>query len=303
MKTVLIAGGTGLIGSRLSEILQEKGYQVEHLSRKADPNAEFPAFAWDVEKGTIDEAAVRRADVVINLAGAGIAEGRWTTQRKKIIIESRTESARLLLKTFQKTGKNPDVYLSSAAMGYYGNRGDQLLHETDEPGTGFLAESCVEWEKAIHEVAAAGIRTVALRIGVVLSAKGGALEKMLIPLQFFVATYFGNGRQWYSWIHVDDVCRLFLYAIENEQLQGFYNTVAPNPEPNLNFTKTLANASGKPALVLPVPAFLLRLIFGEMADTILSSTRVSSEKVEEAGFAFQFPQLKEAFKEILKRVV
>lgn len=303
MKTVLIAGGTGLIGQRLSQILREQGYDVLHLSRAAKPDAEFPAFAWDLEKNTIDENAVQRADVVINLAGAGIADGRWTEKRKQVIIESRVKSANLLLQTFQKLNKKPQAYLSSAAIGYYGNRGDEMMTEDANPGKGFLTESCLEWEKSIEAVAATGIRTVGLRIGVVLSKKGGALEKMLIPLNFFVSTYFGNGQQWYSWVHIDDVCRMFLFAIEKEQLNGFYNAVAPNPARNKEFAKKLGQASGRPALVLPVPAFLLRLIFGEMADTILFSTRVSSQKAERTGFEFRYPHLVEALKDILKRKI
>jgi uncharacterized protein (TIGR01777 family) len=287
----------------LSEMLRERGYTVQHLSRKADPNAEFPAFGWDLQKGTIDEAAVEKADYVINLAGAGIADGRWTEKRKKIIIDSRVDSVHLLLKTFQKLGKKPQAYLSSAATGYYGNRGEQRMRETDAPGDGFLTESCVAWEKSINEVAASGVRTVGFRIGVVLSTQGGALQKMLIPLNFFLATYFGSGKQWYSWVHIEDVCRMFLHAIENQQLHGFYNAVAPQPETNKDFTKILAKAAGKPALVMPVPAFFLRLIFGEMADTILFSTKVSSEKVEQAGFEFRFPQLEGALKDVLKRKI
>ncbi len=303
MKTVLIGGGTGMIGMRLSHILRDEGYKVHHLSRKADPTAEFPAFSWDLKKGTIDETAVERADYIINLAGAGIADGRWTEKRKKIIIDSRVNSAHLLLKTIQKLDKKPQAYLSSTAIGYYGNRGDERLHETDAPGEGFLTESCLAWEKSIHDVSDSGLRTVGLRIGVVLSIKGGALQKMLIPLHFFVATYFGNGRQWYSWIHIDDLCRMFQLAMENDQMSGFYNAVAPQPETDKDFTKILAKAAGKPAVVMPVPSLGLRLIFGEMADTILFSTKVSSEKIEQAGFEFRFPQLKEALEDILKRKV
>ncbi len=303
MKTVLIAGGTGLIGSHLSNLLQKNGYDVLHLSRKANPNARFPAFEWDIEKGTIDESAVQRADYVINLAGTGIAEKRWTKKQKQSIIESRVKSAHLLLQTFQKLNKNPKVYLSSAATGYYGNRGDELMYETSAPGKGFLTESCLEWEKAIQDVAATGIRTVGLRIGIVLSKKGGALQKMLIPLNFFLGTYFGNGQQWYSWIHIEDLCRIFQFALETEQMQDFYNAVAPHPETNKELTKQLVKASGKPALTLPVPSFVLRLLFGEMADTILFSTKVASQKVEQAGFNFQHPKLYEALKDILKRKI
>lgn len=303
MKTVLIAGGTGLIGHRLSQILRAQGYDVLHLSREANSDAEFPAFAWDLERGTIDENAVQRADFVINLAGAGIADGRWTPKRKQMIIESRVKSAHLLLQAFQKLDKKPLAYLSSAAIGYYGNRGDEMMTEDKNPGQGFLTESCLEWEKSIQTIAATGIRTVGLRIGVVLSKKGGALQKMLIPLNFFVSTYFGNGKQWYSWIHIDDLCQMFLFALAKEQVNGFYNAVAPNPVRNKDFAKQLGQASQKPTLVLPVPAFLLRFIFGEMADTILFSTRVSSQKAEQAGFQFRYPNLMEALKDIFKRKV
>ncbi len=300
MKTILIGGGSGLIGMRLSELLRDRGYQVEHLSRSANPKATFPAFGWDLKNGTIDEAAVERADYIINLAGAGIADGRWTRQRKQLIIDSRVDSTRLIINALQKLNKKLLAYLSSAAVGYYGNRGDRLMHESDSPGTGFLTESCLEWEKAIQEVAATGIRTVGLRIGVVLSTQGGALEKMLIPLRFFMATYFGSGAQWYSWIHLDDLCEMFLFAIEHEQINGFYNAVSPHPETNKNLTKTLAKAIGKPAWLLPVPAFVLRLIFGEMADTILFSTKVASEKIEQAGFEFRYPTLKPALQDLIK---
>lgn len=304
MATVLIGGGSGLIGIRLSEILEEHGYTVEHLSRTTDPDARFPAYAWDVRNGTIDEAAVERADYVINLAGAGIADKPWTDARKQVIIESRTQSTRLLLDTFRKLRKEPKAYLSSAAIGIYGDRGEELLTEDSEPGkSGFLAESCKAWEQAIKEVAATRTRTVALRIGVVLSTKGGALEKMLIPLKLRSAAYFGDGSQWFPWVHIDDVCQMFLYALENESLEGFYNAVAPNPVRNKAFTETLVDAYGKSVLTLPAPAFALRLGMGEMADTVLGSTKVSAQKILDAGFVFQFPELKPALEDILERKV
>lgn len=304
MATVLIGGGTGLIGTRLSEILEEHGYTVEHLSRSENPDARFPAYAWDTVNGTIDEAAVARADYVINLAGAGIADKPWTDARKRIIIESRTKSTRLLLDTFRKLDKEPKAYLSSAAIGIYGDRGDEVMTEDSEPGkSGFLAESCKAWEQAIREVAATSTRTVALRIGVVLSTKGGALEKMLIPLKLRTATYFGDGSQWFSWIHIDDVCQMFLYALENENLEGFYNAVAPNPKTNKQFTEVLADAYGKSVVTVPAPAFALRLGMGEMADTVLGSTKVSAQKIQDVGFEFKFPELKPALQDLLERRV
>lgn len=301
MPTVLIGGGTGLIGSRLSERLEKKGYGVLHLSRRANPNGRFPAAHWDIETGTIDPEAVRQADYVINLAGAGIADKPWTEARKELIIESRTRTTALLRKSFTNNGHHPQAFVSSAAIGFYGDRGDTLLTEEAQPGTGFLSESCVAWEKAIREVALTGVRTVGIRIGVVLSTQGGALEKMLLPLKVGVSTYFASGSQWYSWIHLDDLCDLFIHALENSALAGFYNGVAPNPVRNKALAKMLLRASGKKGLVLPAPTFALRVAMGEMADVVLQSTRVSSEKTQRTGFQFQYPELEPALQDLLQR--
>ena len=214
MKKILIAGGTGLLGTRLSFLLQEKGYQVLHLSRQQNLDATFPAYKWDLKEKYIDPSAMNQADVIINLAGAGVADARWTDARKKLIIDSRVDSASLL-KSYISSGKTPaKTYLSASAIGYYGDRGNQLLKETDPPGDeGFLPKSVVAWENAINEVAGTGIRTVAFRIGIVLSTKGGALEKMLIPFNFFNGTYFGDGSMYYSWIHIDDMARMFIMGL------------------------------------------------------------------------------------------
>ncbi len=303
MPTVLIAGGSGLIGRRLSAILKEKGYEVLHLSRRRRTDAAYPTYQWDVAAQSIDPEAVERADYVINLAGAGIADRPWTSARKKLIVESRTASARLLLSAFRAQGHWPKAYIGIAAIGYYGSRADEVLEENAPPGSGFLAESCVAWENAIAGLAASGIRTVAIRAGIVLSTRGGALEKIMMPFHFFVGSYFGDGSQWYSWIHIDDLCNMFVKAIEDEQMQGVYNGVAPQPVPNKELVEQLRQAMGKPALLAPVPAFALRLAMGEMAETILSSVRVSSRKIQEAGFAFRFPNLPEALADLLRRKV
>lgn len=303
MPTVLIAGGTGLIGMRLSELLQARGYEVYHLSRTRDLNATFPAYQWDLNKGTIDAEAIRTADYVINLAGAGIADKRWTPARKKLIIDSRVQSAALLLRAFEEQNHRPKAYLSSAAIGYYGDRGSEWLDEEAAPGEGFLAESCIAWEKAIREVAESGLRTVAFRIGLVLSTRGGAMEKMMLPINFAAATYFGDGSQYYSWIHIEDLCRMFIWALENEKAAGFYNGVAPAPVTNKEFTKTLGEAMDKPSVLVPAPAFALRLAMGEMADAVLSGARVSAQKIVEAGFEFRFTDLLEAMRDLIKRKV
>lgn len=301
MASVLIAGGTGLIGRRLSAMLTEQGHRVMLLSRKAKSEAGFDAFLWNPAQGKIDHQATRQADVIINLAGAGIADAHWTPARKREIIDSRVQSTRLLLESIQCTGHSPQCYLSGAAIGIYGDRGEELLDERAAPGAGFLAESCLAWEAAIREVADAGVRTAALRIGIVLSTQGGALEKMLIPARLGAGVYFGHGRQWYSWIHIDDVCRMFIHAMQQESVAGFYNAVAPNPVRNKELAVELQRALRLPPIALPAPALVLRLAMGEMADVVLHSTRVASQKISDAGFRFEHPHLSEALADLLAR--
>ena len=300
MRTVLIAGGTGLVGTRLSEILRDRGYKVIHLSRRQNLETEFPAYVWDVEKGTIDEVALRQADYIINLAGAGIADKRWTDARKKLIIQSRTQSTALLGHFIKDKSLKIKAYLSASAIGFYGNRQDDIMTEESTAGNGFLVESTVEWEKYVNEISSLGIRTIALRIGIVLTTKGGALEKMLISFWFRLGVYFGNGKQWFSWIHIEDVCNMFVWAIENEKAQGTYNAVAPNALTNFELTEAISEAKGGGYLMIPTPVFALRLAMGEMADVVLSSTRVSSKKVENQGFRFQFREILPALRDLFK---
>jgi hypothetical protein len=297
---VLIAGGTGLIGSRLSVLLEDAGYAVRHLSRKAQADARFPAFAWNPDSGYIDEHALDGVLAVINLAGAGIADKPWTQGRKEIIISSRVRSALLLRDAMSRRSTRPLVYLSGGAIGFYGNRGDEWLYEDSEPGQGFLSESCIAWEKAAHEVESTGIRTVIFRIGLVLSTAGGALPKLLLPLHFGLSPYFANGKQWYSWIHIDDLCKMFLFALKAPNLSGTFNAVGPQPVTNAAFAKILPAASGKKALVCPAPALALRIGMGEMADTVLFSARVSSQKIEKESFACDFPELAPAIADLIR---
>lgn len=299
MSTVLIAGGSGLVGRRLSIFLRQKGYDVLHLSRRKNPAADFPSYQWDLEKGFIEEEAILKADFVINLAGAGIADRRWTRARKELLLSSRVQSALLLLSYFKKAEKWPKAFLSASGIGFYGDAGEELLDETSSAKQGFLAEICTEWEKAAGAFAAAGVRTLIFRIGIVLSAKGGALEKMLLPFCFFLGVYFGNGRQWYSWIHIDDLCKMFVMGLENESLQGVYNAVAPQPHRNKTFTVGMGKALQKPFLLLAAPAFLLRPALGEMADTILSGSKVSADKILRAGFEFKYPDLQGALRDLV----
>lgn len=301
MKKILIAGGTGLIGTHLSRLLKNNGYEVTHLSRRANLTAEFPTYAWQPETGVFDKKAFEGADAVINLAGTGIVDKRWSKKRKRDIIDSRTSGNALIANYLRSEKHTIQTYISASAIGFYGNRGDDLMDETAAAGTGFLAESTIAWEKSIAEVAATHVRTVALRIGIVLSPEGGALEKMLIPFRFRLGVYFGNGRQWTSWIHQTDLCNLFIYALENPTMHGTFNAVAPTPLSNFDLTKAIAIAKGGGYLILPAPAFALRLGMGEMADAVLSSTRVSAQKIINQGFTFSFPEALGALKDLFLR--
>lgn len=301
MNTVLIAGGSGLIGQRLSQLLKEKGYEVTFLSRrkKSAPNY----FQWDTQKGTIDSLAIQTADYVINLAGAGIVDKRWTESRKKVLIESRTQTINLLKKSFEKI-KKPKAFLSASAIGYYGNRGDEWLTETSAPQPeDFLSECTIAWENAATKVIDLDIRTAIFRIGIVLSKKGGALPEMILPMKFGAAVSFGNGQAYYPWIHIDDVCNMFIWGIENKNANGIYNAVAPEPLPVKDLVKEIKKARGGFAFPFPAPSFALRIAMGEMADMLLNSARVSSEKISKAGYQFSFPAVGPALKDILKRKI
>ncbi|MCB9081238.1 MAG: TIGR01777 family protein [Lewinellaceae bacterium] len=300
MATVLLAGGTGLIGRRLSAKLTEKGYSVLHLSRSASSTAEYPTYRWDLAKRFVDPEAIQRADYVINLAGAGIADKPWTAARKQVIIDSRVQGNELLAASFKQYGA-PKAYLSGAAIGYYGDRpGDQWLKEDALPGAkGFLPESCLAWEKAIRQVANVGVHTLGFRIGIVLTPEGGALQKMLLPLKFHLSPYFGTGQQWYSWIHLDDICAIFMHGLEHPQMEGMYNAVAPNPVRNIDLARELARVIPGKQYLIPAPGFALRLALGEMADTVLSGSRVSADRIQESGFTFQFPELPGALENLL----
>ena len=296
--TILIAGGTGFIGKHLSRRLKSDGHIVRHLSRSKRPDSPYPTFQWDVRAGTIEDAAFADVDYVINLAGAGIVGARWTRARKEVIINSRTESTRLLGNTMVRLGVKPRLYLSSSAIGFYGDRGGEVMNEDAEPGDGFLSESCVAWEDSVHEVEKMGFPTFINRTGIVLHPDEGALEKMLLSMNVNVSTYFGDGSQYYSWIHVDDIVGIFVHALENN-LTGIHNGVAPNPVTNKELAGELGPAMGKTALVIPAPAFAMKLAMGEMSHTVLDSCKCSAEKIIRAGYQFAHPELKGALKDLL----
>jgi len=296
-KNILLTGGTGLIGSRLTEQLLEKGYRVSHLSRSAGTDARVATFLWDVDKGEIDERCIDAVDIIVHLAGAGIADKRWTDKRKKEMIDSRSKSIALVYSLLKRKKHKVNAVISAAAIGYYGDRGDELMTEDSPPFDGFLATCCIAWEKAVDEGQDIGLRIVKFRTGVVLD-KSGALAKMATPIKFYAGSPIGSGKQWVSWIHWRDVVDMYLFAIENESLTGVYNMVAPKPVDNKKLTQAIAKQLHKPLWLPNVPAFFLKLVMGEMSFIVLASTKVSAQKIEAAGFKFKFPVVEAALKEI-----
>jgi uncharacterized protein len=295
MKKILITGGSGLVGKKITALLERKGYEVAWLSRSPEKYKQR-SFAWDVEKQTIDPEAFFWADGIIHLAGEGVADKRWTAARKKAILQSRTQSTLLLKQAIEKSEKKPEVFVSASAVGYYGfNTGDELMEEDGKAGNDFLAQVVMAWESEVEKIAAHGIRTVMLRIGIVLDNKGGALVEMLKPP---VAAPLGNGQQWMSWIAIDDLARMFLFAIEKEEMKGVYNAVGPNPATNAELTKAAAKKAGKFFVEIGVPGFALKIILGEMAQMVLGGNRVSAKKIRKAGFEFRYPVLEDALEKI-----
>jgi len=295
MKNILITGGSGLVGKQITALLEQKGYQVAWLSRSPQHQQ---SFLWDVAKKQLDQESIEWADCIIHLAGAGVADKRWTDDRKKQILDSRTHSTQLLYEHIAMANSKPDVFISASAVGYYGfNTGTVLVDEAGKSGADFLAQVVVVWEKEVKKVEELQLRTVLLRIGIVLDAEGGALGEMLKPP---VAAPLGSGDQWMSWIHIEDLAKLFVFAVEKTTLQGIFNAVGPNPATNYQLTKAAAKAKGKPFVGIGVPGFALKLVLGEMAAMVLGGNRVSSQKIQKAGFEFEFPELEGAVKDIFK---
>lgn len=297
---VLITGGTGLIGRRLTEILQAIGHQVRHLSRRPAPDAPVPTYHWDPAAGTLDTAALDNLDAIVHLAGAGVADQRWTDVRKSEIVDSRVETARLLREALQTRNQSLPAFLSASAVGYYGaDTGDRRLTEDAPPAHDFLAYVTQMWEAAADTFAEGGTRVVKLRIGVVLSADGGALPQLARPVRWGAGAPLGTGQQYLSWVHIDDVARMFAFALETPTLSGTYNAVGPTPVTNDTFTHVVAEVLDRPYFLPPVPGFLLYLALGEMATVVLGGNRVSSEKIAAAGFTYRYPELTHALSGLL----
>jgi uncharacterized protein (TIGR01777 family) len=295
-KQILIAGGTGLIGARLIPLLEENGWKVRVLTR--NPKRQGQYF-WDPVAGKIDPEALQGVHAVINLAGAGIADKRWTSERKRELIESRVKAADLLFQHVAQLAERPTAFLSASAIGFYGNSGEAWMTEDSQPvDDSFMVDCCRQWESAAEQFARAGIRTVKFRIGVVLAREGGALAEIIKPIHFGLGTYFGNGQAWWPWIHREDVCNAFLWALEDSNIKGVYNLVAPKPERGKALVAETARAMGRKILLVPAPVPALKLMLGEMSAVILNSNRVSADKLIKSGFVFQYPQLEPALHHI-----
>ncbi len=298
---VLITGSSGLIGSALTSALTVQGHQVVRLVRRT-VNGEEGVAKWDPAAGKLDPAVFEGVDAVVNLAGESIAAGRWTPQRKARIRESRVPGTRLLSDTMAQLAHPPEVLVSASAVGYYGSRGEEALSEDEPPGAGFLPEVCVDWEAATEPAKQRGIRVVNLRIGMVLSGKGGALQPMAAAFKMGVGGRLGDGRQFMAWIAIDDLVSAIMYVIAKNALNGPVNAVAPSPVSNREFTKTFGKILGRPT-VLAMPAFAARLVFGEMADALLlASVRVEPQRLLFGGFVFWHPQLEGALRHVLGKV-
>lgn len=297
---VTITGGTGLIGRALARRLRELGHDVVVTGRRAPAATTqgIPFVAWDAT-GPLPHEALRGAGAIVHLVGETVAQ-RWTREAKVRIRASRIESTRRLVESLSASDAKPAVLVSASAVGIYGDRGDEWLTETSPPGAGFLAELAREWEQAALGARELGVRVVVVRIGVVLDGRGGALARMLPPFRLGLGATLGSGRQWMSWIHIADLLGLIVRAIEDERLAGAVNAVAPAPVTNREFTRALARALGRPAF-LRVPAPMLRLVLGEMAEILLASQRVEPRAALEAGFEFRFPDLAPALTDLLGR--
>jgi len=295
---IAVSGSSGLVGSALLPFLTTGGHRVTRLVRRAAAGDEV---AWDIAQGVKDLSRLEGVDAVVHLAGENIGAGRWTAVRKEEIRRSRVEGTRRLCESLARLTRRPKVLVTASAIGFYGNRGDEILKEDSGPGSDFLAQVCREWEAATDPASRGGIRVVHLRFGMILSPSGGALKKMLLPFKMGAGGRIGRGTQYVSWIGIDDVAGVIHHAIVTESLRGPVNGVAPTPVTNAEYTRTLARVLSRPAIA-PMPAFAARLAFGEMADALLlASQRVMPTRLQATGYQFRYPELERALRHLLSR--
>ena len=293
MKTILITGASGLIGSHLKDLLQSKGYTTISLSRKK--SVDESVYFWNISENYIDPIAIKKADFIIHLAGAGIADERWTKNRKKILLESRVKTTQLLFDKINEYNPSIEGLIAASGIGYYGTiTCDEIFTEESPCGKDFLAEICAQWEMESLKFQKEQIRTVIFRTGIVLTSHGGALAKISWPIRHGIGAFLGKGIQYMPWIHIDDLCRLYLFAIENKKIKGIFNAIAPNHITNKEFTTTLAKKLDRKIWLPPVPSWLLKLFYGEMSDILLKGSRISEQKISNTGFEFNYKELMNA---------
>ena len=298
--SVLITGGSGLIGKYLTSALLLQGYNVSHLSRNTNQFGKVRVYIWDPEKQIIDPVIFEGIDYIIHLAGANIGERRWTKKRKEEIINSRINSARFLHKVITDNRIPLKAFISASAIGYYGSlTSDRIFNENDPPATDFLGTTCRQWEGGADLFGNSGIRIVKIRTAVVLEKSDSALSKLMEPGKYGFLIQTGNGHQYMPWIHIQDLCNIYIKAIEDFNMSGAYNVASPQHVTHKDFMRILSQVMKRPVLFPPVPAFLLKAILGEMSDVILKGSRVSSEKIKNSGYEFLFPDLETAIKNIL----
>jgi uncharacterized protein len=300
MATVLLTGGNGLIGRHLCRRLQDRGYDVVILGRTKKKRSAVPVYTLDLEKMEMDPESIITADYIVHLAGASIGKKRWTVRRKREITDSRVKTAQLIYKTVMEQKKVLRAFISASAIGYYGMvTSDKIFSETDPPADDFLGDVCKKWEQAAEPYQESGIRTVTIRSGVVLTREGGILARLIKLVRMGLGSALGNGRQYMPWIHVEDLCGIIIKAIEDQRMEGPYNAAAPDDRTNKEFTLTLARILEKPFLLPGIPSWLLRVLFGKMSGMLLKGSRVSTDKIKQAGYSFVFPTLEDALKDLI----
>jgi len=300
---ILITGGTGLIGSRLVELLGPD-YQINILTRSPKSNKDNVSYyKWNPKERSMDEAALDGVEAIINLAGAGIADKRWTDDRKQVILDSRVDSAGTLYKYLLERQDRPKVYVGASAVGYYGDGGDKIMTESDEPGEGFLSEVTVTWEESHKPLDTIIDRSMILRIGIVLSTKGGALKEILKPTALGAYGYFGDGQAYYSWVHIDDICGMMIAALTDDNYSGVYNGTAPDPLTNKALVQAVKKGKDGFGLVMPVPELALKITMGEMTEMLTNSTRVSPARLIEAGYTFKYTDAAIAVEDLIDQKI
>lgn len=301
---VIITGGTGLIGSALSKHLAEAGHEVIVLSRSPERHAgSTPAgvrvVGWDAKTAEGWGALADGAGAIVNLAGAGIADGRWTESRKEAILQSRLGAGRAVVEAVEAAENKPEVLIQSSAVGYYGGGSREVKTESDPPGDDFLARVCKDWEASTEAVEAMGVRRVIIRTGIVLDEDEGALPKMLLPFKLFAGGPVGDGKQPFPWIHIEDEVRAIAHAITHSEMEGPYNLAGPEKHDNASFSKVIGKVMRRPAF-MPAPGFAMRLVFGEMADVLLEGQQAVPDRLQATGFAFEYPTAESALRDILR---